>query len=203
VPPGCASGGEGRQGDDDKATKMFTHRIEDGLELRPVDERHAEELTALVRRDLAHLKKWMPWASERYSVEDAREFIRRNLRQAAEDQGFATLIFFRERLAGSIGYNNIDWANRKTDIGYWLAADMQGRGIMTKACRVLVAYAFRELRLNRVEIFCAVENRRSRRIPERLGFTQEGTHRKAEWVHDHFKDLVAYSMLAREWKEKQ
>jgi ribosomal-protein-serine acetyltransferase len=182
---------------------MFTHRIEDELELRPVDERHAEELTALVRHDLAHLKRWMPWATERYSVEDAREFIRRNLRQAAEDQGFATLIFFRERVVGSIGYNNFDWANRKTDIGYWLAADLQGRGIMTKACRVLVTYAFTELRLNRVEIYCAVENLRSRRIPERLGFTEEGTHRQAEWVHDHFKDLVSYSMLAREWKEKQ
>jgi ribosomal-protein-serine acetyltransferase len=71
---------------------------------------------------------------------------------------------------------------------------------MTKSCRALVEHAFRELRLNRVEIFCAVDNRRSRAIAERLGFTLEGTHRQAEWVHDHFKDLVAYSMLAREWK---
>ena len=179
---------------------MFSHRIEDGLELRPVEERHAEELTALVRRDLAHLRRWMPWATERYSVEDAREFIRRNLRRCAEDQGFATLIFFHGRLAGSIGYNNIDWANRKADIGYWLAADLQGRGIITKSCRVLITYAFKELKLNRVEIYCAVENLRSRRIPERLGFTLEGTHRQAEWVHDHFKDLVSYSMLAGEWK---
>jgi ribosomal-protein-serine acetyltransferase len=179
---------------------MFSHRIEDGLELRPVDERHAEELTALVRRDLAHLVRWMPWASDRYTIEDAREFIRRNLRQYAEDQGFATFIFHRERIAGSVGYNNFDWANRKTDLGYWLAADLQGRGIMTKSVRVLVDYAFRRLRLNRVEIYCAVENARSRRIPERLGFTLEGTHRQAEWVHDHFKDLVSYSMLASEWE---
>jgi ribosomal-protein-serine acetyltransferase len=181
---------------------MFSQRIDDELELRPVDERYAEDLTALVRRDLAHLKPWMPWATERYRVEDAREFIRRNLRQYAEDQGFATLIFFRGRVAGSIGYNNIDWANRKTDIGYWLGAAAQGRGLMTKSCRALVQHAFGEFRLNRVEIYCAVENRRSRAVPERLGFTEEGTHRQAEWVHDHFKDLVAYSMLAREWQRK-
>src|ERR1043165_6074140 len=128
---------------------MFTHRIEDELELRPVDERHAEELTALVRRDLAYLKQWMPWATERYSVEDAREVLRRNIRQAAEDQGFATLIFFRGRVVGSIGYNNFDWANRKTDIGYWLAAALQGRGIMTRAARVLVSSPFKELPLTR------------------------------------------------------
>ncbi len=180
---------------------MFCQRIDDELELRPVDERFAEELTALVRRDLAHLRPWMPWATERYSVEDAREFIRRNIRQYADDQGFATLILYRGLVAGSIGFNNIDWANRKTDIGYWLGAAYQGRGIMTRACGALVAHAFTELRLNRVEIYCAVENRRSRRIPERLGFTEEGTHRQAEWVHDHFKDLVSYSMLAAEWKE--
>jgi len=179
---------------------MFSRRIEEELELRPVDERYAEELTALVRRDIAHLKPWMPWATERYSIEDAREFIRRQIRQYAEDQGFATLVLFRGRVAGSIGYNLIDWSNRKTDIGYWLGAEFLGRGVMTKACRALVEHAFRELRLNRVEIYCAVENHRSRRIPERLGFTQEGTLRQAEWVHDHFKDLVCYSMLAREWR---
>ncbi|MDT5293131.1 MAG: ribosomal-protein-serine acetyltransferase [Acidobacteriota bacterium] len=181
---------------------MLIQKIDEELELRPVDERYAEDLTALVRRDLAHLKPWMPWATERYRVEDAREFIRRNLRQYAEDQGFATLIFFRGRVAGSIGYNNIDWANRKTDIGYWLGAAAQGRGLMTKSCRVLVEHAFGEFKLNRVEIYCAVENRRSRAVPERLGFTEEGTHRQAEWVHDHFKDLVSYSMLAREWKKR-
>lgn len=179
---------------------MFSRRIEEELELRPVDERYAEELTALVRRDMAHLKPWMPWATERYSVADAREFIRRQIRQYAEDQGFATLVFFRGRVVGSIGYNLIDWSNRKTDIGYWLGAEFLGRGIMTKACRALIEHAFRELRLNRVEIYCAVENGRSRRIPERLGFVEEGTHRQAEWVHDHFKDLVSYSMLAREWR---
>src|SRR5438270_11033737 len=173
---------------------MFSHRIEDGLELRPVDERYAEELTALVRRDIVHLMKWMPWATERYSVEDAREFIRRNLRQYAEDQGFATLIFFRDRVAGSIGYNNIDWANRQADIGYWLAADLQRRGNMTKACRVLVEYAFRRLKLNRDELLFPVENLRSRRIPERLGFTEERTPRPAEGVHAHFRDHVSYSM---------
>src|ERR1043165_7431042 len=79
---------------------MFSRRIDEELELRPVDERYAEELTSLVRRDLAHLRPWMPWATERYSVEDAREFIRRQVRQYAEDMGFATPIFFRGRARG-------------------------------------------------------------------------------------------------------
>jgi ribosomal-protein-serine acetyltransferase len=71
---------------------------------------------------------------------------------------------------------------------------------MTNSCRVLVAHAFEELNLNRVEMQCAVENRRSRRIPERLGFRQEGTLLQAEWMHDHFNDLVVYALLASEWR---
>jgi ribosomal-protein-serine acetyltransferase len=49
---------------------------------------------------------------------------------------------------------------------------------------------------------CAVENKKSRKIPERLGFREEGTIRQAEWLHEHFIDLVIYGMLASEWRDK-
>ncbi len=72
---------------------------------------------------------------------------------------------------------------------------------MTKACSALSSYAFDELELNRVEIRCATENKRSRAIPEKLRFTQEGIVRKAEWLYDHYVDLVVYGMLAEQWRE--
>jgi ribosomal-protein-serine acetyltransferase len=45
-----------------------------------------------------------------------------------------------------------------------------------------------------------VENRRSRAIPERLGFRQEGTLRQAELVDARYLDSVMYSMLAADWR---
>jgi ribosomal-protein-serine acetyltransferase len=66
-------------------------------------------------------------------------------------------------------------------------------------CRALLDHAFYELKLNRVEIRCAAENNCSRAVPERLGFRQDGVLRQAEWLHEHFVDLVIYSMLAGEW----
>ena len=51
-----------------------------------------------------------------------------------------------------------------------------------------------------MEILCATGNTRSRAIPERLGFTQEGIIRQAERFNDHYNDLVVYGMLASEWK---
>jgi len=46
----------------------------------------------------------------------------------------------------------------------------------------------------------SVENRRSRAIPERLGFTQEGIIRHDEWLHERFTDTVIYGLLANEWE---
>ena len=178
---------------------MFSHRIDDEAELRLIEPRHAEQLDALIEQNRAHIREWAAWFKDDRTIEDTRSFIRRNLARLAADEGFTVAVWYRGEMAGQVEYNYIDWANRKTEIGYWLGAPFQGRGLITKSCRVLVNHAFEGLRLNRVEMHCAVENRRSRRIPERLGFRQEGTLLQAEWMHDHFNDLAVYAMLASEW----
>jgi len=70
---------------------------------------------------------------------------------------------------------------------------------MTRATRALVDHGFGDLELHRIVVRCGTGNRASRAIPERLGFTLEGTLREAEWVNDHFNDLVVYAMLCHEW----
>ena len=72
---------------------------------------------------------------------------------------------------------------------------------MTRSCAAIVDHGFNDLKLHRITILCASENRRSRAVPERLRFTQEGTARESEWLYDHFVDLVTYSMLEHEWPD--
>jgi ribosomal-protein-serine acetyltransferase len=52
-----------------------------------------------------------------------------------------------------------------------------------------------------MEIHCAAGNARSRGVPERLGFQQEGVLRQTGWLYDHFVDHVMYGMLAMEWAD--
>ena len=135
------------------------------------------------------------------AVADSSSFIERSIRLSEEGIGFTALILYKGHAGGVIGYNWIDPLNRSCEIGYWIAQDMQKHGIVTRSTRALVESAFGTLNLNRINIPAAVKNTKSRSIPERLGFTDEGIKREAEWLYDHFVDHVQYSMLRGDWEK--
>ena len=173
--------------------------LPNGTHLRLLEEADAKPLHRLVSANRAYLAEWLPWAAGETRVETHLEFIRAALRQLEGDNGFQTAIVDGGELAGVIGFHRIDWANRATSIGYWIAAANQGRGTVTEGVRAVTTYAFDVWDLNRVEIRAAVGNVRSAAIPLRLGFVDEGVARQSERHGDEFKDLAVYSMLARDW----
>jgi len=85
-------------------------------------------------------------------------------------------------------------------LGYWIGKEHEGNGIITSSCRRLLQYGFEVLMLNRIEIRCGVENVRSQRVPERLGFTKEGTLRQVENIRGQFIDHYLYSLLRDVYK---
>ena len=182
---------------------MFTLQVDDEIDLGLLQERHAQMLFDLTDRNREHLRKWLIWVDSTKTAEDSKEYIKSTLQRLAENDGFQVGIFYKGELAGMIGYLYWNWTTRRTEIGYWLGRDFNGKGIMTRSVRKLTEYAFGELGLNRVEIRCAPGNLKSRAIPERLGFTQEGILRKVGLIQDQIiDDLVVYGLLADEWKAK-
>jgi ribosomal-protein-serine acetyltransferase len=179
---------------------VLPYELPGGYRIRLVEENDVDELYRVVDANRAYLAEWLPWAGES-QLENVVEFVHRAHAQAEANNGFqANIVDFEGAIAGFIGFTSIDWANRSTTIGYWLAEDRQGRGTMTEAVRVLTTHAFTVWGLNRVEIRAAVGNERSAAVPERLGFVREGVLRQAERHADGFKDNVVYSMLAEEWR---
>lgn len=178
---------------------MFEHQVNDEIKLRLLEPHHADTLFVLVDSNRQHLRQWLPWLDANVAVSDTLHFIQATQRQFADNSGFVAGIWYCGELVGVIGHNRIDWENRISWPGYWLAEGFQGKGIMTKSCRVLIKHAFAELHLNRIDIRCAVWNSKSRAIPERLGFQQEGIIRQAEWLYDKFVDHIIYGILKSEW----
>ncbi|MEF2965345.1 GNAT family protein [Paenibacillus sp. M1] len=178
---------------------MFNHKIDDRIALKILELRDAEEVFHLTDGNREHLRQWLPWVDGTVSVEQTKNFIKSSLEQFADNNGFNLGIVYGNKIAGCIGVHSIDWNNRKTSIGYWIGEEYQGKGIMTSSCRGLINYIFNDLHLNRVEIRAAVFNSKSRAVPERLNFTNEGTVRQAEWLYDHYVDHVVYGMLNKDW----
>jgi ribosomal-protein-serine acetyltransferase len=178
---------------------MFSCPIDDALELRPLDPAQAAEMYAVVDANRAYLRQWMGWVDNTRSADDIAAFIRRSIEQHARDDGFVAGVWHDGRIAGTIGMLHLKHEARRTEIGYWLAEALQGRGIITRCCRRFIDHLFDDVKLNRVEIRCAAENHRSRAVPRRLGFTEEGVLRQVQMVNDQLVDHVVYGMLADEW----
>jgi len=174
-------------------------RVNQCIVLRQIAEEDAEEISVLIDRNRAHLREWLPWLDNSNGIHDTARFIGRSLEQAADDNGFTFAIVCDGVLTGVIGQHYLDSLNRGTELGYWLDALHQGRGIVTQSTARLTDYAFTEQACNRVILHCAFGNLKSRAVAERLGFVQEGILREAEWLYDHYVDLVVYSMLKSHW----
>ncbi len=171
----------------------------DRLGVRPLKAGDAAELYARIEANRDHLARWMPWAAGQ-DLAGTERFVAEAEQQLLEENGFQAKVEPGSEIIGVAGFHRIDWANRNTSLGYWLAEAAQGQGTMTTVVRALLDYAFYEWDLHRVEIHCAPANRRSRAIPERLGFREEAHLREAELVGGRYLDSVVYGMLAAEWE---
>ncbi len=181
-----------------EAMKPFL-RIDDHLTLHLARPEFAEPVFKIVDEQRDYLREWLPWVDTTQSVEDINLFIQESMRSNSNGQQLTTYIMNGEEVAGALGIVNLDRDHKKCELGYWLREDMQGEGIMTKACATLIDYIFRSKDIHRIEITVAVGNDKSCAVPLRLGFKTEGIHREAALMYDYFVDIEIFAILKSEW----
>jgi ribosomal-protein-serine acetyltransferase len=134
-------------------------------------------------------------------VLDSKAFIDDAMHKYFKGEGVVHGIWYDTNLVGCIGVNDINQAHRKAALGYWLDQAYQDRGIMTRAARQMITFAFRDLKINRMEILCALRNYRAGVWLSGWGFQQEGILREYYWQNGHYVDMLIFSMLRKDWKE--
>lgn len=177
--------------------------VDDDTVLRPVFEVPAATVYALIDRNRAYLGRFLHFATENYSLNEAQAFSDQSRASWGKYGEQAYAVIHAGDFAGTIGLHRYGAPNRAFEIGYWLDAGLQGRGIMTHCVLKLMDIAFEQLNANQVVISVDVANDRSRGVPERLGFTLDGVTR--QWCVNaagELGDMARYSMLRTEWEAR-
>jgi ribosomal-protein-serine acetyltransferase len=180
----------------------MTIKIDTAISLELLDEKHATATFELINNNRHHLREWLPWIDNMRSIENFEAYIRKSKKEKEEGTDFGFVIIFNNAVAGRIGLHNIDQQNKTASIGYWLGAAFEKKGIITKCCTAIINFGFTQLNLTRIEIRCAVENFKSKAVPERLNFKQEGILKQAEFVNDKILDLYVYALCKEEWQHR-
>ena len=155
-------------------------------------------LNRAIEESFSELHQWMDWAATMPTIIESEHFVRDSAARYLRRDDLP--LFMRKRdtgeFVGASGMHRIDWNVPRFEIGYWCRTSLVGQGYVTEAVVAITRFAFEKLNAARVEIRTDVQNERSWRIAERLGFTLEGILRRdARTVQGALRDTRLYAMV--------
>jgi [ribosomal protein S5]-alanine N-acetyltransferase len=164
------------------------------VSIRPLRADDAAELAALYLANRDFLAPFEPVRPpEFFTAEGQRERLARQL--ADDTHPFAVLD--GNAIAGTINlFHIIRESLQSGTIGYWVDGARNGRGLATGAVGEIVAYAFGDLDLHRVEAATLVDNVPSQRVLEKNGFERIGLARRFLRINDDWRDFFLYQRIA-------
>ncbi len=158
-------------------------------------------------RSREHLTPWEPvWQRDELTRSAYRRRVRYYAREAREDLGYAFLILKDgdDQLLGGLSLSNVRrGVTQAAVLGYWLGLPFVRRGYMTAAVAAIVAYAFEDLRLHRLEAATMRNNMASIRVLERNGFRREGIARRLLKINGAWEDHVLHALVADDFAQLQ
>lgn len=150
---------------------------------------NARTVFTLIDGQREYLAQWLNWVKFVKTPEDE---------YPALVKGFDTkkgsyFITQNGAIRGSVSFVELNEADKRGEIGYWLSRDAMGQGIMTRAVGMLELYGFDVLGLNRIEIRVDTENLPSQAVARRAGYAREGVLRKFMMLHGAPRDIVVFA----------
>jgi ribosomal-protein-serine acetyltransferase len=205
---------------------MFSLEIDQEIRLSTFHPDDADPLFALIERNRARLRPWIHPSHLFETAKATRIFTIECFFDGLEDspetlalfrEYFSELdghflsprrslemgIWFHNSLVGFITFSRLHDSFTAAEIGYWITAEQEGKGIITRCVSALMDYAVDKMKILRFVIGCAVNNQRSRAVPERLGYRLHATIPNGEKVGDLVYDRAVYGIRSSTWCEQK
>ena len=166
---------------------------DDTVRLRPWTEEDAPEIVRCCTDPL--IPHYIPVIPMPYSLSDAEQFIERS--RTPSDELNLAVVGHSGELFGAVGVS-IQSDPGIAEIGYWLAPEARGRGLATRALRLLSAWTLRETGIARLQLQTHLENLASQAVATRAGFTREAVLRAYMDNRGTRHDSVMFSIIPGE-----
>ncbi|PWT95618.1 MAG: GNAT family N-acetyltransferase [Candidatus Melainabacteria bacterium] len=149
--------------------------------------------------------EFMDWGPN--SARETKEFIKRAMRAAKDKPRFAYDFAITwqdaDRVIGAVSLVLVGFPPNQAMIGYVLGRQHWGQGIMSEAVGAVIGFGFETLKLHRISASCDPKNMASFRVMEKCGMRREGYFVEDKYIKGRWRDTLAYSILAREWNDRQ
>ncbi|MGP8296513.1 GNAT family N-acetyltransferase [Streptomyces inhibens] len=179
---------------------MFAISLGDGAELRPLEPWQAEEFLAHMDRGRAYIGQHVGLPDVATDLDSARSWLQSYADKTAADTGRLYGIWLDGLLVGGVLFRVFDAAAGNCEAGCWLEPAAAGRGLVTRAARVIIDWAVQERGMHRVEWLVSSENTPSINVAKRLGMRCDGVLRENTPYRGVRQNTEVWSVLAPEWR---
>ncbi|MEU4242057.1 GNAT family N-acetyltransferase [Actinoplanes sp. NPDC026619] len=165
---------------------------------RLVSPSDAPEMAAVLTANRDFLQPWEPIRPEDYYTEEGqRTYLEGALHQVATGAAYPHVIIDDGRIRGRITLSAVSRGPfQSAGLGYWVAADANGRGLASAAVAEVARFAFGELRLHRIEAGTQLHNAASQRVLERNGFRRYGVAPRYLRINGEWRDHLLFQLLS-------
>jgi ribosomal-protein-serine acetyltransferase len=173
---------------------------DDGAELRPLEPWQAEEFLAHMDRGRDFVGQYNGLPDVVTDLASSRAYLQSYAEKAAADTGRIYGIWTDGKLVGAVIFRTMDVGQGTAEAGCWLEPSAVGKGLVTRAVRVIIDWAIEERGIHRVEWWVSAANEASIAVARRLGMTKDGVLRESYLYRGKRHDMEAWSVLAPEWR---
>lgn len=176
-------------------------KVNENIILKTLELEDVEYRYKVIDENRKFLRKWLGWLDMYESPKDLMEYTKICQEKEKNKEGYAFGIYYLSKFVGCIEIQEINYRNKRCEIGYWLAEKENGKGIMKKSCESVINYIYDSTDLNRISILVATENFASQAIAQKLGFEKEGKLIDNECLYGKYVDNYIFSMTRNRWKK--
>ena len=159
------------------------------------------------KKNKLYLQPWEPlWSINELERSSFVKRVRMFERLSHNDQAYSFLIYKsdNEDFIGEVNISNVQRGIiQSCTIGYWIAKDCEGKGMMSESLELVKEFIFNELKLHRIEAACLPHNIPSLKLLLKNGFIKEGTARKLLKINDKWQDHTVLSFILDDFKKSK